>query len=83
MYNYFFYQEYKKHMGKPRVVIYGVDYFLFKITSERHWMRRFDEFQVAADDFQAESPCCWPTSPAWTNSSTPFSTISKMTSPAS
>jgi len=43
MYNYYFYHEYKKNMGIPRVVIYGVDYFLYNITSERHWMQRFSK----------------------------------------
>ena len=42
MYNYYFYQEYKKYMGIPRVVIYGLDYFLYNITTERHWMQRFN-----------------------------------------
>jgi glycosyltransferase involved in cell wall biosynthesis len=42
MYNYYFYQEYKKRVGIPWVVIYGVDYFMFNETSERHWMQRFD-----------------------------------------
>jgi hypothetical protein len=46
MYNYFFYQEYRKAMGIPKVVIYGLDYFLFNITSERHWMKRFPAEQV-------------------------------------
>ncbi len=41
MYNYLFYSEYKKALGIPRVVIYGLDYFLFNITSERHWLKRF------------------------------------------
>ncbi|MBN2346383.1 MAG: hypothetical protein JXO51_08315 [Candidatus Aminicenantes bacterium] len=41
MYNYFFYQQYKKHLGVPRVIIYGVDYFLFNVTSDRQWMKRF------------------------------------------
>lgn len=48
-YNYFFYQEYKKHMPLPRVVVYGVDYFLFNIKSERHWMQRFPPALVGAD----------------------------------
>ncbi len=43
MYNYFFYQQYKKSVGVPRVVLYGLDYFLYNITSERHWMQRFDQ----------------------------------------
>lgn len=48
MYNYYFYQEYKKTMGVPRVVLYGVDYFLFNVTTERHWMQRFDKTVVAS-----------------------------------
>lgn len=42
MYNYYFYQEYRKHMGIPRLVIYGVDYFMYNITTSRSWMQRFD-----------------------------------------
>jgi hypothetical protein len=42
MYNYYFYQEYKKIMGIPRVVIYGVDYFIYNQTSERYLMKRFN-----------------------------------------
>lgn len=42
MYNYYFYQEYKKQMGIPRVVIYGVDYFMYNITTSRSWMQRFN-----------------------------------------
>ncbi len=52
MYNYFFYQEYRKVMGIPKVVIYGLDYFLFNITSERHWMKRFPAEQVDSRYFQ-------------------------------
>lgn len=48
-YNYFFYQEYKKHMPLPRVVVYGVDYFLFNIKSERHWLQRFPQALVGQD----------------------------------
>ncbi|MCX6558191.1 MAG: hypothetical protein NTW95_12315 [Candidatus Aminicenantes bacterium] len=42
MYSYYFYQEYKKQMGIPRLVIYGVDYFMYNITTSRSWMQRFD-----------------------------------------
>ncbi len=52
MYNYFFYQEYRKTMGIPKVVIYGLDYFLFNITSERHWMKRFPADLVDARYFK-------------------------------
>ena len=53
MYSYFFYQEYRRHMGIPRVVIYGVDYFMFNITSERHWMKRFPADLIDAHYFKA------------------------------
>jgi len=53
LYNYFFYQEYRRQMGIPRVVIYGVDYFLFNITSERHWMKRFPADLIDAHYFNA------------------------------
>jgi hypothetical protein len=42
MYNYYFYREYKKQMGIPRMVIYGVDYFMYNISSSRSWMQRFN-----------------------------------------
>ncbi|HLP62569.1 MAG TPA: hypothetical protein VK186_27265 [Candidatus Deferrimicrobium sp.] len=41
-YNYYFYKAYKKYAGVPRVVIYGVDYFVYTITSDPKWMSRFD-----------------------------------------
>jgi hypothetical protein len=51
MYNYYFYQEYKKTMGIPRIVIYGVDYFLYNITTERYWMQRFSADVINANYF--------------------------------
>lgn len=42
MYNYYFYKTYKKYTGIPKVVIYGVDYFIYNITSDPKWMARFD-----------------------------------------
>jgi hypothetical protein len=42
VYNYYFYREFKKNMGIPRVVLYGLDYFLYNITTQRHWMQRFN-----------------------------------------
>jgi len=51
MYNYYFYQEYKKIMGIPRVVIYGVDYFIYNITTERYWMQRFNMDVINAHYF--------------------------------
>lgn len=41
-YNYYFYQLYKKYAGIPRVVIYGVDYFIYSIDSDPRWMARFE-----------------------------------------
>ncbi|MCU0287374.1 MAG: hypothetical protein MUF15_13395 [Acidobacteria bacterium] len=41
-YNYYFYKTYKKYAGIPRVVIYGVDYFVYTITSDPKWMSRFE-----------------------------------------
>lgn len=32
-FNYLFYQDFKKRNGKPGIVIYGIDYFLFSKTS--------------------------------------------------
>jgi hypothetical protein len=40
-YFYYFYQFYKKHAGIPKVVIYGVDYFIYNITSDSRWLARF------------------------------------------
>jgi hypothetical protein len=42
-YNYEFYQLYREVVGTPRLVIYGVDYFIFSTTSERWAMERFAE----------------------------------------
>jgi hypothetical protein len=52
MYNYYFYQEYKKNMGIPLLVIYGVDYFIFNQISERHWMQRFNMDVINAQYFR-------------------------------
>jgi hypothetical protein len=41
-YSYYFYNIFKKYCGVPRVVIYGVDYFIYNITSDPKWMARFD-----------------------------------------
>ena len=41
-YNYYFYQLYKTYAGIPKVVIYGVDYFIYTITSDSKWMARFN-----------------------------------------
>jgi hypothetical protein len=37
-FNYYFYQEYKKYAGIPKLVIYGLDYFMFKLESHEFFM---------------------------------------------
>ena len=49
-YNYYFYRKYRKIMGVPKVVVYGIDYFLFNIGSSRRLMRRFPECRKTSDD---------------------------------
>jgi len=49
-FNYYFYNEYKKIAGVPKVVIYGLDYFMFKLESHPFFMK-----QVLPNDVQAES----------------------------
>lgn len=41
-YNFYFYQLYKKYAGIPKVVIFGVDYFIYSITSDSKWMAQLD-----------------------------------------
>lgn len=38
-FNYYFYKEYKKYAGAPRVVIYGLDYFMFKLESHPYFLQ--------------------------------------------
>jgi glycogen synthase len=40
-YNYYFYKLYKRYAGIPKVVIYGVDYFIYNVTTDPKWMARF------------------------------------------
>ncbi|MGE5343512.1 MAG: hypothetical protein ACM3SY_18745 [Candidatus Omnitrophota bacterium] len=44
-YNYYFYQVFKKYAGTPKVVIYGVDYFIYNIKSDAKWMSRFNNMK--------------------------------------
>ena len=55
-YNYYFYQLYKKYAGIPKVVIYGVDYFIYTITSDPKWMARFDRAMVRENKDWFSSP---------------------------
>jgi len=54
-YFYYFYQLYKKYAGVPKIVIYGVDYFIYNITSDPMWMSRFhiDHQQESIDIFSS------------------------------
>ncbi len=47
-YNYYFYQLYKKRVGVPKLVIYGVDYFIYNAESNVRWMSRFNLGEKAA-----------------------------------
>jgi hypothetical protein len=38
-----FYRIFKKHAGRPRLVICGVDYFVYSIQSDRRWLSRFGQ----------------------------------------
>lgn len=49
-YNYYFYQFYRKQVGIPDIIIYGVDYFTFNIESRNRWLSRFN-YQSEADYF--------------------------------
>ncbi len=50
-YNYRFYQLYKEIVGTPRLVIYGIDYFIFDTNSEPQMMRELaDKPEDAAND---------------------------------
>ena len=47
-YNYYFYRLYKKRAGVPKLVIYGVDYFIYNAESNIRWMSRFNLEEKAA-----------------------------------
>jgi hypothetical protein len=40
-FNAYFYKQYRKHAGAPRLLIYGVDYFLFKLKTNAPFLDRF------------------------------------------
>ena len=39
-FNYFFYEQYKKYAGIPKVVIYGIDYFMFTVKTNKAFFRK-------------------------------------------
>lgn len=42
-FNYYFYKQFKKIAGIPKVVIYGLDYFMFKLESHPYFMQFVEE----------------------------------------
>lgn len=38
-----FYRLFKKHAGRPRLVVLGIDYFVYSIESDRRWLSRFSQ----------------------------------------
>lgn len=48
-FNYYFYKEYKKYAGVPKVVIYGLDYFMFKLKSHKYFIEA-----VAGEEVEQE-----------------------------
>jgi len=48
-FNYFIYQEYKKLAGIPKIVVYGVDYFIFHLSSPLWYKRFFDNKDYRKD----------------------------------
>jgi hypothetical protein len=54
-YFYYFYQLYKKYAGAPKVVIYGIDYFIYNITSDSRWLSRFKNI-IAKEKIDFLSP---------------------------
>lgn len=48
-YNYYFYQTYKKIFGVPKVVVYGLDYFLFLKSSQPSLLQRFPECEDVSE----------------------------------
>jgi hypothetical protein len=54
-FNYYFYSQYKKYAGVPKVVIYGLDYFMFKLESNPYFMKFVGE-NDAADNAYTNGP---------------------------
>ena len=50
-FNYYFYNQYKKYAGVPKVVIYGLDYFMFKLESNPYFMKFVGESDTRGGDY--------------------------------
>ena len=51
-FNYYFYKEYKKYAGVPKVVIYGVDYFIFTKRSAENFLRFIGVEDIGENNYQ-------------------------------
>jgi len=40
-FNYYFYRKYRQYVKAPKIVIYGIDYFIFKLNTNPKWMQYF------------------------------------------
>ena len=54
-YNWLFYEFYKTCAKPPRVVVYGIDYFIFQTKSKKRWLARFDAIRETIAPFSAPS----------------------------
>ena len=54
-YNWFFYEFYRRCVGPPKVVVYGIDYFIFQTESKERWLARFDRSHESFAPFSALS----------------------------
>jgi len=43
LYDYHFYRFFKRVVGKPKVVVYGADYFMFSLNSDKRWLTKFEK----------------------------------------
>jgi hypothetical protein len=58
-FNYYFYQEYKKLAGIPKVVIYGLDYFIFKLESHQFFMGAVADENTGGDRYNQGLLLLW------------------------
>ena len=54
-YNWLFYEFYKTCAEPPKVVVYGIDYFIFQTESKKRWLARFDQIHESISPFSAPS----------------------------
>lgn len=54
-YNLHFYRHFKKLFGPPKVVVYGVDYFMFTAKSDKRWLTKFEPDRRPLKPFETPS----------------------------